>query len=104
MTNILKGEGSRTNHMGWATLGVQASYRHFKHFFPVLQNLAHMLKSVKLSGCQVVKFDPWDMLNYFCFHVYAQMSLFIGENGNDFFWTSSSPSPVTLEFIELVPS
>ena len=28
--------------------------------------------------------DPWDMLNNFCFHVYAQMSLFMGENGNDF--------------------
>ena len=26
--------------------------------------------------------DPWDMLNNFCFHVYAQKSLFIGENGN----------------------
>ena len=71
-----------------------------------------MLKSVKLSGCQVVKlsrrqvvkFDPWDMLNYFCFHVYAQKSLFIGENCNDFFWTSSPPHPLTLEFTELVPS
>ena len=29
--------------------------------------------------------DPWDMLNNFCFHVYAQMSLFISENDNDFF-------------------
>ena len=35
---------------------------------------------VKLSRCQVVKFDPWDMLNNFCFHVYAQKSLFVGEN------------------------
>ena len=25
------------------------------------------------------------MLNNFCFHVYAQKSLFIGENGNAFF-------------------
>ena len=48
--------------------------------------------------------DPWDMLNNFCFDVYAQKSLFIGENSNDFFWTTPSPSPVTLEFIELVPS
>ena len=32
-----------------------------------------------------VKFDPWDMLNNFCFHVYAQKSLFIGENVNAFF-------------------
>ena len=48
-----------------------------------------------------------DMLNNFCFHVYAQKSLFIGENVNDFFLTAaaaSSPSPVTFEFIELVPS
>ena len=46
-----------------------------------------------------------DMLNNFCFHVYAQKSLFIGENDNVYFWTStSSPLPVRLEFIELVPS
>ena len=59
---------------------------------------------VRLSSCQVVKIDPWDMLNNFCFHLYAQKSLFIGENGNVYFWTSSSRSPVSLEFIELVPS
>ena len=29
--------------------------------------------------------DPWDMLNNFCIHVYAQMLIFMGENGNDFF-------------------
>ena len=60
---------------------------------------------VKLSRCQVAKFDPWDMLNNFCFHVYAQKSLIIGENGNDFLLASSAavPSPVSLEFIELVP-
>ena len=51
--------------------------------------------------------DPWDMLNNFCFHVYAQKSLFIGENDNVYFWTSAAaaaPLPVSLEFIELVPS
>ena len=47
--------------------------------------------------------DPRDMLNNFCFHLYAQKSLFIGENCNDFFWTSAPP-PLTLEFTELVPS
>ena len=52
--------------------------------------------------------DPRDMLNNFCFHVYAQNSLFIAENCNGFFGTSSSksssaPYPVTLEFIEMVP-
>ena len=45
-----------------------------------------------------------DMLNNFCFHVYAQKSLFIGENDNVYFWTATSPLPVSLEFIELVPS
>ena len=33
--------------------------------------------------------DPWDMLNNFCFHVYAQKSLLIAENCNAFFWTSA---------------
>ena len=27
--------------------------------------------------------DRWDMLNNFCFHVYAEMSLFMGENVNE---------------------
>ena len=51
-----------------------------------------------------------DMLNNFCFHVYAQKSLFIAENCNAFSLTSSSssaaaaPYPLTLEFLELVPS
>ena len=40
------------------------------------------------------------MLNKFCFHVYAQKSLFIAENCNGFF----GHHPVSLEFIELVPS
>ena len=44
-----------------------------------------------------------------CFHVYAQKSLFIGENGNAFFGTPPHHPhpiayPVSLEFIELVPS
>ena len=38
--------------------------------------------------------DPCDMPNNFCFHVYAQMSLFMGVNVNGFIATST-PSPVT---------
>ena len=30
--------------------------------------------------------DPRDMLNNFCFHVYAQKSLYIGENARLFFY------------------
>ena len=49
--------------------------------------------------------DPWDMLNNFCFHVYAQMSLFIDVNVNGFFLTAAAgPSPVSQPIIELVPS
>ena len=60
---------------------------------------------VSLPIIELALVDPRDMLNNFCFHVYAYNSLFIGENDNEFFWTSSAaPAPVTLEFIELVPS
>ena len=50
--------------------------------------------------------DRWDMLNNFCFHLYAQKSLFIAKNCNGFFLTSAAaaPDPLTIEFIELVPS
>ena len=50
--------------------------------------------------------DPWDMLNNFCFHVYAQMSLFMGEIDNAFFLTAAAatPLPVSRPIIELVPS
>ena len=46
------------------------------------------LKTRKLGNIesfQNIKNDSWDMLNNFCFHVYAQNSLFIGENVNVFF-------------------
>ena len=48
---------------------------------------------VRLSSCQVVKFDPWGMLNNFCFDVYAQKSMFIGENGNGFLGTTAAAHP-----------
>ncbi len=38
-----------------------------------------------------IKNDPWDMLNNFGFHVYAQKSLFIAENCNAFFYSSIIP-------------
>ena len=45
------------------------------------------------TGCQVVKFDPWGMLNNFCFDVYAQKSMFIGEDGNVFLGTTAAAHP-----------
>ena len=58
-----------------------------------------------LKTFENIKNDHWDMLDNFCFHVYAQKSLIIGENDNEYFLTSSSPPcPVGLEFIDLVPS
>ena len=41
--------------------------------------------------------DPWDILNNFCFHVYAKKSLFIGDNDKIKIWTASTTSPVTLD-------
>ena len=38
--------------------------------------------------CQMLNVDPCDMLNKFCFHVCAQKSPFIGENGNVFLYFS----------------
>ena len=35
--------------------------------------------------CQNAYVDPRDMLNIFCFHVYAQMLLFMDEKCNAFF-------------------
>ena len=56
-----------------------------------------------LMSCAYV--DPWDMLKFFCFNVYAQMSLFVGENDNAFFFTTAAaPCPVNEAIIELVPS
>ena len=36
----------------------------------------------KLENFENIKNDPWDMLNNFCFYVYAQKSLFKVENVN----------------------
>ena len=44
-----------------------------------IYHMSHM--TCHMSNAYV---DPWDMLNNFCFHVYAQKSLFIGENDNVF--------------------
>ena len=38
----------------------------------------------EFQSLNVIENYPWDMLNNFCFHVYAQKSLFTGENGNAF--------------------
>ena len=52
-----------------------------------------------LSSVPCAYVDSWDILNNFCFHVYAQKSLFIGENEKIKIWTASttSPVPVTLD-------
>ena len=43
------------------------------------------LENMKTWKFENLKNDPWDMQKNFCFHVYAQKSLFIGENDNAFF-------------------
>ena len=37
------------NGLYGATLGVKVSYRHFKHFFPVLQLLTHIYTKVAIT-------------------------------------------------------
>ena len=51
-----------------------------------------LCSKVTYVKCQVSNayVDPWEMLNNFCFHVYAQKSLFIGENVNVVSGTAAS--------------
>jgi hypothetical protein len=77
-------------------------------FIPMLQSHTHthsqdltLTHSLTLSISHSITLD---MLNKFCFNLYAQNSVFIGEHCNAFFLTPPPPSPVTLEFIELFPS
>ena len=65
------------------------------------------LKTWKIWKLENIENDPWNMLNNFCFHIFAQKSLIISEIGNVYFLTytaSTSPSPVSLDVIELIPS
>ena len=45
------------------------------------------------ESSEMVSVDPCDMLNNFCFHVYAVNSLIVGEIGNGFLDLSSTLSP-----------
>ena len=49
------------------------------HMLHVTCRMSHV--SCHMSNAYV---DRWDMLNNFCFHVYAQMLLFLSVNVNDF--------------------
>ena len=72
------------------------------HISHVTCHIAHV--TCHMSNAYV---DPWDMLNNFCFHVCAQKSLFNAENCNAFFTSAADDQhqhPVSLEFLELVPS
>ena len=79
-------------------------------FHVYAQNLLSHFLTLTLSHSHTLSIShsiTLDMLNKFCFHLYAQKSLLIAENCNGFFWTSSSsssPYPVSLPIIELVPS
>ena len=51
------------------------------------ENLKKIEKLKKFENLKfkIAQVDPRDMLNNFCFHVYAQKPLFIAENCNAFF-------------------
>ena len=48
-----------------------------QEYFAKLAKLAKLAILAKLANLQNWQIDPWDFLNNFCFHVYAQKSLFI---------------------------
>ena len=56
------------------------------------QKGAGNLKTWKTWKFENIKNDPWDMLNNFSFHVYAQKLLFIGEMSMLFFDTKHTLS------------
>ena len=56
------------------------------------QTKAGNQKKIENLKFKIAQVDPRDMLNNFCFHVYAQKSLFIAENCNGFFLTTTTSS------------
>ena len=53
------------------------------------------LETLKLENVENIKNDSWDMLNNFCFHVYAQKLLFLCENCNAFLGRHQPQHPVS---------
>ena len=86
------------------TISIFHSHTHSQHakqlLFSCLCSKVTLTHSFPLSLSHSLTLD---MLNEFCFHVYAQNSLIIGENGNVFF-LPPHPPPHRATDIELVPS
>ena len=61
------------------------------------------LKKFENLKFKIAQVDPRDMLNNFCFHLYAQKSLFIGENCNAFFLPQHHPIHCTPVLAESEP-
>ena len=55
-----------------------------KSWEPAVSVIVPLSVTVSVSATVFVSVDPWDMLNNFCFHVYAQMLLFMGKNDSAF--------------------
>ena len=70
--------------MFWTTFVFMSMLKTYSHTFSLSLSLTLTLShSHTLSISHSITLD---MLNKFCFHVYAQKSLFIAENCNAFFW------------------
>ena len=89
-------------------LGTRNVIKNLKDFFVFMSMLKSHSLTLTLSQSHTLSIShllTLDMLNNFCFHLYAEKSLFIGENCNTFITSSAPPpSPVSLGVIELVPS
>jgi len=78
--------------MFWTTFVFMSMLKTYSHTFSLSLSLTLTLShSHTLSISHSITLD---MLNKFCFHLYAQKSLFIGENCNAFLTSSSSPSHI----------
>ena len=72
----------------WTTFVFISMLKTHPHTFSLSLSLAISLShshSFSLSHAAISHSITLDMLNKFCFHLYAQKSLFIGENCNAFF-------------------
>ena len=114
MNSKLTGEGDAVDDVtkkmseSQTKAGNQRKFENLKNL--KIFNFFWKFENLKFKIAQV---DPRDMLNNFCFHVYdsmlkcrclqVKMPMLFFTDINAFF-VLSAPVPVSLEFIELVPS
>ena len=102
MTSKLTGEGDAEAEVkkNIAIFGYEQRLLSIEMKTKVVQHVPRIIFNIyKIQKLKLKKVDPRHMLNKFCFHLYAQNSLFIGENCNGFvFDTLNIIITLTCEF------